>query len=281
MKAKRAAQYAKSLGLVMVAAAKNSFISRSPQVVAESTSTNFNEIAREQKEGSKPIVPVVMCTYRRLDNLLTTITMLESQTGVSPRLFIWNNNLKDTQKVSELVMKDHKIPVKVFHSRRNIGGFGRFFIGRQLAHSFQYLVTIDDDQTFKQNMLKTFVDEFEPKTICGFWAWRIKGDYWDRERTKSSERGHYVGTGGAVFDTSLFLDEAFFRCCPRRYWFIEDLWASYYADSKKGWKLVASKNVLDFLHDNKDQYHHLQLLKKRFLRYLTRRKKWDLVKQRR
>ena len=61
----------------------------------------------------------------------------------------------------------------------------------------------------------------------------------------------YVGTGGMVADTGVFTDDALFAC-PPRYWFMEDIWLSYYARAVRGWQLYRSSAEIGMIHDEKN-----------------------------
>jgi hypothetical protein len=84
----------------------------------------------------------------------------------------------------------------------------------------------------------------------------------------------YCGTGGLVCDTKIFLEPGLFRC-PRRYWFAEDLWLSYYADHVLGWDVRKGDVDFEMDDDGLDQFHLLHGTKSRLLHYLVRAG-WDL-----
>ena len=87
-----------------------------------------------------------MCTWRRLARLERTLELLAAQT-VPVELYVWNNNWREQARVNEAA-RTAPIPTHVVHSRRNIGGFGRFYLARELASAAGQVVFIDDDQEF-------------------------------------------------------------------------------------------------------------------------------------
>ena len=78
-----------------------------------------------------------------------------------------------------------------------------------------------------------------------------------------------------IADASLFRDAQVFRC-PRRYWFVEDLWLCYVAQHLAGFDLFKSPAQFEIAEDGCDQYLSLGHTKWRFLRYLIRHG-WELV----
>lgn len=113
---------------------------------------------------SAPTVPVVMCTWKRPENLVTTIATLKQQKGVKPHLYIWNNNLS-IRKIVDDVVAGTDLPVTVIHSESNVGGFGRFYYAKQLANTYPYIIFIDDDQLLEEDSLAVLWSEAQPKTV--------------------------------------------------------------------------------------------------------------------
>ena len=48
-------------------------------------------------------VPIIMCNWKRTDNIPRTLAMLEGQTNHEFKLYIWNNNAEDKEKLDEIV----------------------------------------------------------------------------------------------------------------------------------------------------------------------------------
>jgi hypothetical protein len=104
------------------------------------------------------------------------------------------------------------------------------------------------------------------------WAFRFRGPerYADRYAAQPGQRAKYLGTRGMVCDTSAFLHPNVFAC-PKRYWFVEDLWLSYVLDDVFGWPLYKSAGEIATDADEHDQNRFLWPTKDRFFRYLVRR----------
>ena len=77
-------------------------------------------------------------------------------------------------------------------------------------------------------------------------------------------------------DAAIFQDDRLFQC-PRRFWFVEDLWLSYVADHLAGFDLFKSTAQFELVEDGRDQYLSLGHTKWAFLCYLIRRG-WNPVR---
>ena len=217
-------------------------------------------------------VPVVMCTWKRVERLPRTIELLAEQ-DTPAVLYVWNNNHREVERVDDYVRRS-PIPAQSVHSERNIGCFGRFYVARDLASTHQAVVFVDDDQEFGRSMISDQLASFEPRTLAGWWAFTYRHGartYAARDRVPAPLRpAHYVGVGGLVADTTIFADEGLFGC-PRRYWFVDDIWLSYYASHVRGWKLRRSLAEFTFAPDEHDMDTTLWATKARMFRYLKRR----------
>ena len=76
-----------------------------------------------------------------------------------------------------------------------------------------------------------------------------------------------------ISDTQIFLEPGLFNC-PRRFWFVEDLWLSYYADHMLGWSLFKSGASVLTAPDDLGQFLTLGATKDLMFRYLVRQG-WD------
>jgi hypothetical protein len=220
-------------------------------------------------------VPVVMCTWKRIERLPETLHMLAEQTAQAS-VHIWNNNTKETEHLDSL-LRDSSIPAESIHSARNIGAFGRFYLARDLAETHDAVLFIDDDQEFGPSMVADQLASFAPRTLAGWWAFTYRPgarSYAERDRVLATlARADYVGVGGMVADTAIFGDPELFGC-PRRYWFVDDMWLSYFA-SIRGWSIRRSSAEFSFFSDGQDLDPMLVMTKVRMFRYLKRRG-WQL-----
>lgn len=222
-------------------------------------------------------IPVIMCTWNRIDNLQKTITMLREQ-NINVEFHIWNNNASARKQIDTLVSNETSLPISVSHSKHNIGGFGRFYEARKLADQHPFVIFIDDDQEFEKNAMKSFSKEGKKKTIVSQWAYSFDTtqNYWDKKEVQDqNETVHYCGTGGMIIDSSIFKTEELFKC-PKQFWFIEDLWLSYIASKRFNWKLQKAKTDFVMLDDQKNQMYGLVDKKDAFLKYLVNERKWGL-----
>jgi len=218
-------------------------------------------------------LPVVFCTWVRLERLPQMLELLAAQ-DVPVQAVIWNNS-PDRQTVDDAAARA-SVDVTVFHSPRNVGGFGRFYMARELREQgHKAAVFIDDDHDFGPSMVRELQAQHRPESMSGWWAYCFRDglDYPERERVPVGAPAMYLGTGGMIVDTEVFLDPRVFRC-PRRFWFVEDLWLSYVAGHLHGWQVFRSRGQFDAVADGRDLYLRLGRTKSRFLRYLLRRG-WD------
>jgi hypothetical protein len=220
-------------------------------------------------------VPVVMCTWKRIERLPETLHMLAEQTAQAS-VHIWNNNAKEAEHLDSL-LRNSPIPAESIHSTRNIGAFGRFYLARDLAETHAAVLFIDDDQEFGPSMVADQLASFAPRTLAGWWAFTYRPgahSYAERDRVLATlARADYVGVGGMIADSAIFEDLELFDC-PRRYWFVDDMWLSYFA-GVRGWSIRRSSAEFSFFSDGQDLDPTLVVTKVRMFRYLKRRG-WQL-----
>jgi hypothetical protein len=213
-----------------------------------------------------------MCTWKRIERLARTIEMLAEQ-SMPATLFVWNNNRGEAEQLDALLGRS-PIPAQSFHSDRNIGSFGRFYLGRDLAANHDAVIFVDDDQDFGPSMVADQLASFAPDSLAGWWAFRYRPgarSYAERDRVETPfQRADYVGPGGMVADAVIFTDPALFRC-PRRYWFVDDMWLSFVAGHLRGWQLRRSLAQFEFAADELNLDPTLVMTKIRMFRYLKRR----------
>lgn len=218
---------------------------------------------------SKSETPVVMAVWRRIDRLPITIADLEMQ-DTPVRLILWINNKHVLSRAKKIASRAN-IPVRIYSSV-NIGGFGRFYAARDIALAYKKVVFIDDDQRLKPDSVTRLKVSHTPCSVVGDYAFRFTHptNYWWRERAAHGEDADYIGTGGMIVDTKLFQDNRLFSDIPMRYWFVEDLWISWFADQNYGYEVRCCEAGIEIDIDDKNQYSSLVDTKIRFYNYLWR-----------
>ena len=68
--------------------------------------------------------------------------------------------------------------------------------------------------------------------------------------------------------THRLFEEDGFWSCPPKFWFCDDIWLSYFADSL-GWTLRRSGASVSMDNDGLDQYHQLSRTKTQMLRHFV------------
>jgi len=214
-------------------------------------------------------VPVIFCTWRRLERLPGTLSMLAAQ-DVPVQALIWNNS-SDRSAVDKAVA-DAQIPAAAYHSPRNIGGFGRFYLAREAAESgHKAVVFVDDDQDFGPETIGELLRAHRPKSVSAWFAF-TQATPSLQSWASPGEQVVYAGTCGMIADSALFTDTRLFGC-PRRYWFLEDLWLSWFA-RKSGFEVFRSPAQFVENLDGLNQSLSLGWTRSRLVRYLER-KNWQ------
>jgi hypothetical protein len=217
---------------------------------------------------------VIMCTWKRTYFLNKTLAMLANQDSKID-FFIWNNNSMEIEKINTIIKDCTQILVQIFHSKNNVGGFGRFYLAKlALKLGYKKIVFIDDDQIMENNFVSTLLKELKPKTIITSFGFQFdrnfeKLEYWEKFMSKAGEECEYAGTGGMILEASVFEFPEIFEC-PKKYWFIEDLWLNYIAKQKYQIKLIQSSLVFQGEEDNlnQSQNKYMKYKKIKFLDYL-------------
>lgn len=233
---------------------------------------------KPQYPGGEVVVQVGMCTMSRLRYLPWTMSCLESQDERRIRLFIWNNNPKISKRLEQVIKQCRpSFPVTIVHSRRNIGGLGRFLL---VKHGFisnaTPVVFIDDDQLLMPNLISELIRRWRPLVVTGWWAWRFISNqgYWNRERCEDGSFADYIGTGGMICNPEIFSHRKFFEGLPQQFSGVEDLWLSYFASHVMGNSLIAAPDLIRQVKDGKDQYIALRDKKDVFLEWLRTKGEW-------
>jgi GT2 family glycosyltransferase len=223
-------------------------------------------------------VILIMCIWKRVNNLDKILNCLSTQTYKNFKLVIWDNT--DEKKEVEKIVSKFKIDVDVIKSEKNIGGIGRFYAAKQYQKNYRTVIFFDDDQLPKDNFIEIMVKNFEPSTVKSRHSYKIlsNSDYWNRKKISAGGTNvNYCGTGGMVLDSNIFKYDDLFNC-PIEYTFVEDLWLSFFAQHKLNWKLQSIDAPLDVLEDGKNQFTGLIKKKSDFLKYLVEKNNWNLNK---
>jgi hypothetical protein len=228
-------------------------------------------------------VPVFLCLWNRPSRFIEVLRQLDEQTGTpGVELHVWNNNKLDHRHYEEVLAgfragrEEGAAPgaLRSVHLTRtpyNLGSIARFYPARRVAKSRGAgpMIVIDDDQDFTPAFVSTALAHYSPDTVSAFWAFRIHShQYWDRSLVEDDGRVDHVGPGGMVCDRSLFLDDTFFTGLPQRYWLLDDLWFTHFAQSR-GLTLARLPAEIEFVMDDTNQYRALIDLKQEFYAYLN------------
>jgi len=184
------------------------------------------------------MIGVFLCVYKRLENLPQALQQLDGQTFKNFRVHILNNSFKAKDKVDKIVSDNKgKLDVVVKHFEFNQGPMIRFFEAKN--SEYEYVVFLDDDESFSYNMMDTFNSEKGPKKLVA----RVGANFKDNIHIRTSVLcgdAKYVGPGGMIADASMFRMEEFWKDWKPEFYVADDLWLSYFAE-KSGWKKIAIK----------------------------------------
>lgn len=114
----------------------------------------------------KPLISVIIPTYKRPSNLLRAIKSVLYQTYSNWELIIVddNNNYdkyrKETQELINNFKKNYNIEIKYIKHEKNKGGSAARNTGIRAANG-EYIAFLDDDDTWEKNKLKEIVDTFK------------------------------------------------------------------------------------------------------------------------
>jgi hypothetical protein len=184
-------------------------------------------------------------------------------------VYLWSNSPEKEREIRKLISRYPLLKPELYNSPKNIGGFGRFYYARKLISKYEEVIFIDDDIDLESDSLSRLLADYKPKSIHSFYAFRFrtKHDYYSRKTLRAGQEADYCGTGGMICDISIFSNNELFKC-PKQYWFIEDLWLSYFAKHKLGWGLYKSGTRMKIVHDGLDQWVTIGDKKTAFLQYL-------------
>lgn len=216
-------------------------------------------------------VPVVMCLWNRRENFETSLRLLNAQAGSRPvRLILWCNQPADADfyrnVLSCFTFNGSLATVELHVSSDNIRGIARFVAIRDIRKDGYRgpVITLDDDQEPGPNFINGLLGTYTPKSLVGWWAWNSEvHDYGSRRQPEIGGGATYVGTGGAILDSDLVDDPAFFAEIPDTGIFIEDMWMTRLA-LHRGWRTERGAVDVIVRDDDRNQYSELIALKMRF-----------------
>ncbi|UDF12595.1 hypothetical protein LH407_10580 [Antiquaquibacter oligotrophicus] len=215
-------------------------------------------------------VAVIMCLWNRPQRMGEVLAMLAGQVlsgGID--LYLWNNCPED-HEIYEKAIRDHGLrgalrSVQLVKSDVNLGSIARFYIARKLAAEGMAgpIIILDDDENVKRTFVRQALWRYNPKEITAWWAFQVNGAYWDKTPAERGDRVDHIGPGGMICDSRIFLDDRFFTELPDKYWFLDDLWLTYWAHDK-GIPLRKLDVTIDFVLKEKNQWYSLVDLKEEF-----------------
>jgi glycosyltransferase involved in cell wall biosynthesis len=192
-------------------------------------------------------VSVILLTWKRIKNLVSTLESLSNQTYKDFDVYVSNGNL-DRQETLERYCKLFKdrLSIQISHDGNEHYSFRRIFVARKLALTgTEVILFIDDDVEIPNNYIKNCLSQYEPNTYKSGYAWHFTSNvryYKQRFRVTNEEHPvHYAGTAVSMIDAKIFLEDGLLEAPPCAYR-IEDLWMSYYASHVLGWKLSYIKD---------------------------------------
>ena len=213
-------------------------------------------------------VPVFMCLWNRPTRLIDMLEALDGQTGTPGITFhIWNNNKADHDHYLEVVRnfrpRGALREVQLVKTPYNLGSMGRFHLARDhaRAHGAGPAIVVDDDENLQADFVSTALAAYAPGTVSAWWAFEVGRNYYDRRPAVVGGPVDHVGPGGMITDSAIFLDDGFFTELPEKYFFVDDLWFTYYAARRRGMTLKKLGVDIEFVMDETNQSYGLVDLK--------------------
>ena len=184
-------------------------------------------------------ITLIMCSWERPWYIEPMMQSYMKQTVKPKEFIIWNNN-PDLKDELEGILKDYD--VNLYHHDKNIGGFGRFYAARDIAKT-EYVLFVDDDWSLFPNHIEHLNKTKGKKRISGLWCWRYINR--DRARVIKDNKCDYIGTCGMISPRKIYDSPGLYKC-PEKYWFIEDIWLSFYAKYELGIDLISAGKLEKF-----------------------------------
>ena len=256
----------------------------------------------DPKEKIIEDIHIVMCLWKRLENIDLIIKNLNEQT-VSQRIHfhILNNNMENYD-ILESKVKDcspnNNIKISLSHYNNEFFGFQRFFYIRDTLiknYCIDHVIIIDDDQLFENDWVENLYNIRKSKTF-GVWygkKWETNNlDYWNgsilrythciKNQLNHITDLHYGATCGCIIDVSIFNHNSEIWNIPKdlpeniTVYNIEDLWLSFIIRKIYGWNIernfLKEKITLNVRNSNSIEqclYQKLIKDKQQLLEYLV------------
>jgi glycosyltransferase involved in cell wall biosynthesis len=222
-------------------------------------------------------IDLILSTYKRIENLTTTLNSLKNQIEINFNIHIVHNDPNTLGLVTDIVnsfVYDNESKNINLHPRNNrYVFFERHLLARDLAKSgTDIILFLDDDVAIPDTYVKSAVDSWEPesyKSQHSYSFYTNPPSYWERvKHTRPTESNYeigYCGAGMSVVDSSIFLNDSFFsKKVLNKYKMFDDIWLSVFA-SNLGWKLNYFDGGATLSDDEKQTWISIKQLKKNFL----------------
>ncbi len=205
------------------------------------------------------MIGVYLCVFHRLENLPETLKQLDEQSFKEFKLHILNNSIQDKEQVEDLVAKHKgKLDVAIKHFELNMGPMIRFMEAKN--SDYEYVVFLDDDESFSKDMMKVFDSEKKPRHLFARVANNFLSGFNVRKRVTDG-KADYLGPGGMIADADIFRKPSFWSEWKPEFYVIDDMWLSYFAE-KEEWSKLASKAAIVLKSSGPDSMLRNELIRK-------------------
>jgi hypothetical protein len=216
-------------------------------------------------EPTSGTIDVLLCLWNRPELLQPMLESLDRQTGTEGiRIRIWNNQRRDDDRYRSILAgfrpEGALAAADYVTSPFNLGAMARFYWARRIARERGSVpvIVVDDDEVLPSDFVRVALEAYDPAAVSAFWAFVITGEgYWEREFAVPGGTVDHIGPGGIVLDAALFLDDRFFTDLPRNYWFLDDIWLTWFA-KRAGLDLRKLDVHIDFVMDEFNQINQIQ-----------------------
>jgi len=215
----------------------------------------------------------MMCLWNRPTRISAIVDMMAAQDGAAIDLQLWNNNRRDRHVYADALAsatpRGALRSVTLFQSPANFGSMARFFLARRLALGGYDgpVVVLDDDEEVGPEFVASALRQYDPSALSAWWAFVVHDSYWERSQAEVGGPVDHIGPGGSVLPARLFADRRFFDDLPDRYWFLDDLWITWFGP-RAGYVLRKLDADIGFVMDETNMYRSVIDLKVEFYDWL-------------